>query len=294
MGTKIKLAIELCGQIRDWDRAHQHLVEFQEYALFRNIEIHYFLATWNRSGVKLDYTNSGPEVDIDVSLFKDYSIDEQPNAGPAILIPERWARANRLRNDYEEKHNIIYDAVVLTRPDIVFEINFLNEVEQKVLNLDKNIKNSASNTFNLGTVYTSVGSVVNSVGGTLKDLKLKANDFNFDFFSDDRLLIGHPVVINTFGNVINEVRIGSLRTSVAHYVITSHCMMMSIINLPFFGPGVKRGFKLNRESDYPLFFKKDITSKPEANVGELIKENLTKEDKKRLEEIQKKRKKNLI
>lgn len=282
----IKIAIQLCGQIRSWEKAFPHLKEFKEYALCRNIHIHYFLATWDRSGIKLDYSNRGPKVDIDTHYFQGCSIDPQPNKGPKFLIPNRWAKSNRLRNDYEELNNISYDAVVLTRPDIIFTHKFLNTIESKILNLESANKYKIKDSFNLGCVYSAYGPQPDVSFHKQPDNIFKEANHMVQYFCDDRLLVGHPIVMNTFSNVINEICLNTIM-HMAHYVITSHCMLMGILNL-----SLEQGFKLSRDGEYPSFHPKREEPVQEPNIGDIIYKDLTPEDQKNLDNAYKKR--NLI
>jgi hypothetical protein len=278
-----KVAIQLAGQLRNWDKADPHFREFKKYALTRGVDLKFFIATWNRSGVKLDYSNEGPLVDIDTSFFERFTIDEQFNKGPAFLIGDRWSEVTRLRNQYEKDTKEVFDAVILTRPDIVFDLIFFNEIEIKLSNINRKKSN-----FSPGCVYSAYGSLSINRKRNIKnpDGYFDSSDIDFGHMSDDRLIIGHPVAMNTFVNILNEVRLHSI-TPMAHSMVADHCTLNKVLNLPFYGR--ESGFGLNRDTDYPSFFKQEVII--ENKKYEPI---LSPHDKKRLEEVQKKRKRSLI
>ena len=276
-----KVAVQLAGQLRDWDKANPHFKEFKKYAHTRGVDLKFFIATWTRSGVKLDYTNEGPLVDIDTSFFERYVIDEQYNKGPAFLIGDRWSEVTRLRNQHEKDTKEVFDAVILTRPDIIFDLYFFNEMEVK---LSSNKKNN----FSPGCVYSGYGSLSINLKRNHKYTHnyFDTSDIDYGHMSDDRLIIGHPIAMNTFVNILNEVRLKTI-TPMAHSMVADHCTLNKILNLPFYGR--QSGFDLNRDKSYPSFFKKDV----EVNQ-EKYKPILSSDDKERLEQVAEKRKENSI
>ena len=77
-----KLAIQLAGQIRDWDIAFPHWEAVKKRFNETGIEVDFFISTWSRSGEKNYYKKStGHLVELDSLFFTRSRLDDQDQLG---------------------------------------------------------------------------------------------------------------------------------------------------------------------------------------------------------------------
>ena len=162
-------------------------------------------------------------------------------------MSNRWKRAIEIRQKYETENNLTYDLVVLTRPDIViWEYKYFID---RCLFLGSERGMEWNNPL---TILTEVGSTVHFKVYP-EDYKQDrfAGRIEYSYFSDDKVIVGHPLAVDTFKGLFEDL-IGQRILSSQHLVIVDHCFKHKLLNSLFF---VKEGlggvFRLNRDCDYP-------------------------------------------
>ena len=133
---KMKIAICMSGQLRQWELAKENQKWFWETAQSPELDrIDYFIHTWNysedREGVSQPYIKrdvSQEEFDKVVEWYepKKYILDDKQQS--YFYKNDHWsslfyslAQSIMLKREYELENNFEYDLVIKTRPDIVFD-----------------------------------------------------------------------------------------------------------------------------------------------------------------------------
>ena len=130
---KKRVAVLLSGQLRQWDIAVDNQKWFWESAGDR-YEIDYFIHTWNYSGDREGVTHEYEWYDV-----KDSYYDKKPQSW--FYDYDHWsalfysfAQSVMLKKKYEIENNFVYDVVVKSRPDIVFNPKrtcYFEQIEDK-------------------------------------------------------------------------------------------------------------------------------------------------------------------
>ena len=144
---KKRVAVLLSGQLRQWDIAVDNQKWFWESAGDR-YEIDYFIHTWNYSGDREGVTHEYEWRDVNKWEFnricnaydvKDSYYDKKPQSW--FYDYDHWsalfysfAQSVMLKKKYEIENNFVYDVVVKSRPDIVFNPKrtcYFEQIEDK-------------------------------------------------------------------------------------------------------------------------------------------------------------------
>lgn len=192
MITRKSIAIQLAGQIRDWDKAFAHWQLVQEKFESAGILTEFFISTWSRTGIKnsehKNERDEGPFINIDKSFFTRYYISDLPKTKEFTLsttkhMVHHWTKSTLIRMNYELEVKREYDAVMIVRPDLMFKGTAIERCINMIL------EKGPSTTLDPRGVYTQRGSFPKHI----KDRIDRA-----DLFSDDMWVFGHRVPMNYF------------------------------------------------------------------------------------------------
>lgn len=120
-GHKKRIAICFYGQVRFYEifnLFYKHVVEQNE-----DLELDFFIATWNdfdKEGINFKFTKS-KYIDLD-------RVSRKWKSGNTQKVAFLVNQVARLKQDFEIANNFSYDAVVLIRPDVVFQPTKLLQV----------------------------------------------------------------------------------------------------------------------------------------------------------------------
>lgn len=117
-----RLAVLLAGELRTWDSVCPYIFSFFEC---RAKQVDYFFATWNTDGINGVLRPVTPdEITSPFTKYKqnliEYRLEERIPRRPNTYYYQSWLalRANKLKREYEQDNNFVYDQVVETRPDL--------------------------------------------------------------------------------------------------------------------------------------------------------------------------------
>tara|TARA_R110001592_G_scaffold10354_5_gene53881 strand:- start:6775 stop:7575 length:801 start_codon:yes stop_codon:yes gene_type:complete len=182
---KIKIAIILAGQLRNWDLCRSIFNLYNE--IDKNIQYDFFLATWHDN----NFNDS-----LDLSIFNSYEIiSEQAIKNlrqDYRKYPFLLKRVNEIKNLYQIERDIKYDCVVSTRPDIFLGLDLL-------LNINKLILNTYSDQITPNTLYSFDGI-------SEKINKQKDPDIPEYFFTmQDFFILGHQNAIDIHAGLYDDM-----------------------------------------------------------------------------------------
>ena len=200
-----KVAVLLSGQLRDWKTASK-IFKLWNYA---NNEISYdfFLSTWDDSyrGVYSKDADLSMCVASEVILCEDFLLADTEVLKYSYLLK----RTNILKNRYEKEQNIKYDAVIATRPDVMFGFNLLEDIRH-------NIKAK-----HLGqrTLFIHDGIADRSMSNTNEHV----------FYMMDFFVYGHSMAVNEYAKMYDDIMDGKLLNKI-HITPATHIVNNRINN----------------------------------------------------------------
>ena len=166
--------------------------QFKEIKTLTNADV--YLATW------------ASEYSVDTSFLSGYSIDEDiVEEYNAYKLANRWKRANEIR----QKTGIEYDVVFMIRPDAILYESFIKMLTQY-----------------LDTPYV-MEHTIGVPGGLAVNSSIEGR---YNYFMDDKALIGTPLTIDTLSFVHNEMK-RRMISEVNHYNLAEHCLLHNIIGV---------------------------------------------------------------
>lgn len=206
----IKVAVLLSGQLRDWKTASK-IFKLWEYT---NIEISYdfFLSTWDDSyrGVYSKDADLSMCVASEVILCEDFLLADSEVLKYSYLLK----RTNILKNRYEKEQNIKYDAVIATRPDVMFGFNLLDEIRH-------NIK---AKYLGQRTLFIHDGISESTMPNTNEHA----------FYMMDFFVYGHSMAVNEYAKMYDDIMDGKLLNRI-HITPATHIVNNRINNRASFG-----------------------------------------------------------
>lgn len=147
----MKVAILLAGQVRNWNVCSKIFELYNN--IYPDVEFDFFLSTWddNYDGVRYDMDSYSFITKYEFHDQKEVSYTEQ-----LLCHAYLCQHANNLKNKYAKEHNINYDCVIATRPDIFLSLDILNNTRDLILR-SKNYKPGDKFILNKNVVYTGTG-----------------------------------------------------------------------------------------------------------------------------------------
>ena len=185
-----KIAIQLSGQIRYWDKSYYDWVGFKASLETEGFDVDLHICGWEDEYTKeLDYGifETSNLIPINKDIVKENSDGEgnwSRKQQPLSLLPYSYLQywGSRYRRLYQKQNNVDYDFIILTRPDVYCSRNGLNEAKQLSLIWEK----FSQSVF---TIFTD--GVKNHLGGETK---------SYTRYSNDLLFMGTEESINLFCN----------------------------------------------------------------------------------------------
>ena len=188
----MRIARLLAGQVRDWNICSK---VFELYnSIYSDVEFDFFLATWddNYDEVKYDMNS--------YSFITKYKLHDQKESlyTEQLLCHAYLCKsANIIKKEYAKKHNIKYDCVIATRPDIFLGLDLLNNIRDLLLR-SSNYNKSDKFILNKNMVYTGTG--------TLPYRKLDENGKEIEcFYMSDLFVVGSNFSIDKFSNLYDNI-----------------------------------------------------------------------------------------
>jgi hypothetical protein len=221
---RFKLAIQIAGQLRFLPKAFDHYREIKQEFSNREIDCDFFLSCWDREGFHGDMSSQGPEVSIeDDKFFKAIELIKQKQKFnlSSYGMTFHFANSTMMRLNYEKKTGIEYDAVLITRPDLFFKEWVFNNISDSIK------AKGPSNPVAPNCVLTPTGTtfILNN-----KD-KSKNGKRTFDLFTEDNLILGHPIEMNKFIHIDNMIKAGTIQDG-NHKFLSDFLMRMNLLNMP--------------------------------------------------------------
>lgn len=206
MSDRIKIAVLLSGQLRDWKISSKIFKLWNE--VNREISYDFFLSTWDDSyrGVK------SKDSDLSMCVASQVILYEDSNTTEVIKYSYLLKRNNILKNRYEKEHGIKYNAVIATRPDIFIGPSILQKIES-------NIKNK----------YLGHRTLFINNGITEKLVKSKEEGDKHKFFMNDFYVYGHSMAVNIFSKMYDDIIDGRLENRI-HVTPATHIVNNRINN----------------------------------------------------------------
>lgn len=221
--NNIKFAIQLAGQARDWSKAQHHFYLLKDSFKSHNIDVDFFLSTWDREGIKQydkQKSNQGDKIVIDRYLISKAHTTNQDSfdftKSTSVGMVYHWTESTWLRLQYEREHNIQYDFVMIARPDIVFIKPFFDEIV-------KLLKGTTKATLGVTNVVNMDGNVLYQNNNTA-DIT-KANTYNLG--TNDEWVIGQPTTMNIFLSLYDYYK-AELIPNMNHMFLSSFCKQTNI------------------------------------------------------------------
>jgi len=132
-----KIAIQLAGQVRDWEKSYYDWVDFKSNLEKKDFDIDFHICTWEDEYTKecnFDFIETVNLVPINTEMI---AFDVKTSAGtneekmkpvrrdqtPYGMIPFSYLQywGSRYRRLYQKQNKIEYDFIILARPDIYYE-----------------------------------------------------------------------------------------------------------------------------------------------------------------------------
>jgi len=188
----MRIAILLAGQVRDWNICSK---VFELYnSIYSDVEFDFFLATWddNYDEVKYDMNS--------YSFITKYKLHDQKESlyTEQLLCHAYLCKsANIIKKEYAKKHNIKYDCVIATRPDIFLGLDLLSNIRDLLVR-SNNYKKGDKFILNKNMVYTPTG--------TLPYRKSDKNGKEVEcFYMNDLFVVGSNFSIDKFSNLYDNI-----------------------------------------------------------------------------------------
>jgi hypothetical protein len=223
MTVRFKLAIQIAGQLRFLPEAFTHYKELKQEFFNRGIDCDFFLSCWDREGFHGDMKSSGDKISIqDKEFFKSVRLIEQkePFTFSSYGMTFHFTNSTKMRLEYEEKNNIQYDAVLITRPDLVYKDWVINHITDCIM------AKGPSNPVAAGCVLTPSGTTF----VLQREDKWKKGIRTFKVFTEDNLVLGHPVEMNKFLLIDHMIKSGSIVDG-NHLFLSDFLNKMNVLNL---------------------------------------------------------------
>jgi hypothetical protein len=196
-----KIAIQLAGQVRDWENSYYDWEDFKSNLEKKDFDIDFHICTWEDEYTKecnFDFIETVNLVPINTEMI---SFNVKPTVGtkeykmnpirrdqtPLGMIPFSYLQywGSRYRRLYQKQNKIEYDFIILARPDIYYhnaeDFAKLFSEDWETTNPRLNFKNSHF------TIFMPQG-ILNSV------------DRHMPRVSNDLLFMGTEESINLFSN----------------------------------------------------------------------------------------------
>ncbi len=188
----MRIAILLAGQVRDWNVCSK---VFELYnSIYSDVEFDFFLATWDDKYDNVEYDMNSYSF---ITKYKLHDQKESLYTEQLLCHAYLCKSANILKNEYAKKHNIKYDCVIATRPDIYLGLDLLNNIRDLLLR-SNNYKNGDKFILNKNMVYTGTG--------TLPYRKLDINGKEVEcFYMDDLFVVGGNFSIDKFSSLYDNI-----------------------------------------------------------------------------------------
>ena len=146
---KNKIAVLVCGQLREFN------IAFTSWSPLLDLNCDFYFSTWNKSSQsKKKWVNY---LNIETEVTKNMITESIPNAIVSILNEDEYDHFNHFKKykitDKQILHwknslnmcldsGIEYDVVIVTRPDVFFELfdleNFINDLKENRIGVNKN------------------------------------------------------------------------------------------------------------------------------------------------------------
>ena len=180
----MRIAVCLSGQLRQWEMGVKNQKWFWNTANKENVEVDYFAHTWtyswDRPGVSRPYVQrvvTQEEIDSFKAEYdlKGLLVDSRPQN--QFRGNDHWSalfysfyKSLELKREYEIKNNFIYDLVVKSRPDVLFN----PEKTFDVPNLENNV------------IHTSHGGIMELEYHmfNLNDILFLSNSYSMDLLAN--------------------------------------------------------------------------------------------------------------
>ena len=187
----MRIAVLLAGQLRNWETTSKIFKLYNQ--ILPHTHYDFFLSTWD------DSYNGKKSIECDFSFINAYEIISTSvlntkiagvpwkvgdNAEEYKVYPYLFKRVNQLKNDYQNEHDIKYDYIISTRPDIYLNLPML-EVGYNI------IKN---------TIYIPNGIVKKISSITKKEIVRM----------EDMVLFGDDSVINIHANLYDDIHVKNI------------------------------------------------------------------------------------
>lgn len=188
----MKIAILLAGQVRSWNVCSKVFELYNN--IFPDIEFDFFLSTWddNYDEVKYDMDSYSFITKYEFHDQKEVSYTEQ-----LLCHAYLCQHANNLKNKYAKEHNIEYDCVIATRPDIFFSLDILSNARDLILR-SKNYKKADTFILNKNVVYTGTGV------SPYRKIDPDGNEVEFAYMSD-LFVLGTNYSVDKFSNFYDNI-----------------------------------------------------------------------------------------
>jgi len=198
---KIRLAILLSGQLRHWDITSKIFAMYND--IHPDVQYDFFLSTWDddymgTKAITADFSFLNAHEVISPSVLKKHEEDY-------VKYPYLLKRVNQLKNDYQHEHDIKYDCVISTRPDIFLSLDMLHGIN--VI-----INNTHSDQITPNTIYShnAIGEKMTSTEGS--------NILIYHFTMADYFVFGHENVINIHANLYDDMYVKKIQPNLGVHI----------------------------------------------------------------------------
>ena len=142
-GKIMKIALQLSGQIRFWEQSCEYWVELKSKLEESGFDVDIHICGWKDSYTEsFDFSSFTTHnlIPINKDLLTDRGVEKsgkktimRRNQDPIMLMPLSYQQywGSRYRRLYQKENNIQYDFVIITRPDLLFECDIVNILQEK-------------------------------------------------------------------------------------------------------------------------------------------------------------------
>jgi hypothetical protein len=272
---KIRIAIILAGQLRQWDIASKIFAMYND--IHPDVQYDFFLSTWDdtymeQKAIETNFLFLNEYEVISPSVIKKRNEDY-------VKYPYLLKRVNQLKNDYQSKNDIKYDCVISTRPDILLSLKLLHSVNI-IINNTKYKQVTPNTIYTCGFMYEVANSAKENASNVYIEASTDRRNMG-QFAMNDLYVIGHENAINIHANLYDDMyvkkiqpNLGPHQTSATHIInnklnshnITGTARIIRYTHLEYLNDVYKTGKLKNL---YNLKNDEDINDEFDCNFKEL-------------------------
>ena len=217
--TQTYIAVLLAGQLRHWETTSKIFKLYNE--IYPDVQYDFFLSTWDDSYMGTD------SIKANFSFLNAYEVIGTSVLGhheeDYVRYPYLLKRVNQLKNDYQNEHDIKYDCVISTRPDILLNLETLHAVNNII----------TSDGISENMIYINDGMGFKVPNRPSKKYKLTPRRFHTML---DCIVFGHENAINVHSNLYVDMYVKKLQINHGvHITPAEHIINNKLNTKPFNG-----------------------------------------------------------